>query len=132
MAVLVTAEANALLDSSVAGTAYTAPTTPIKIALDTSTTPPTASAGGSEVSGGSYARQTATFASASAGAKATNAGLTYTNMPAVSSPGVSYVEHWDSAGTPVRRWFGPLTAAKITNSGDTFSIASGSLSFGLS
>jgi hypothetical protein len=127
MVALVTVEANAILNASVAGVAYTAPTTPVKIALITTATPSTATAAGSEVSGGSYARQSGAFAAPSGAAIATNAALTYTNMPAVTS--VAGIEHWDSAGTPVRRWFGLLTASKITNSGDTFSIASGQLSF---
>jgi hypothetical protein len=44
-------------------------------------------------------------------------------MPAATIVGV---EEWDSAGTPVRRWFGALAANKTTNLGDTFSIAASS------
>lgn len=124
MAALVQVEANAILDSSMGGAAYTAPTAPIKVALITTTTPSTATAAGSEVTGASYARQTITFAAASAGSKASNATVNFTNMPAVAVGGV---ELWDSAGTPVRRWFGTLSANKTTNAGDTFSIASGQL-----
>jgi hypothetical protein len=50
-------------------------------------------------------------------------------MPAVTVVGV---ELWDSAGTPARKWWGALTASKTLNSGDTFSIASGSLTAALS
>lgn len=127
MAALVQVEANGLLDSSMAGTAYTAPTTPIKCRLMTANG--TATSAGTEVTGGSYASQTATFSAASAGSKSTNANLTYTSMPATTVVGV---ELWDSAGTPIRRWFGALTANKTTNSGDTFSITSGSLTGTLS
>jgi hypothetical protein len=129
MAALVQVEANGLLDSSMAGTAYTAATTPIKCALITTTTPSTATAAGSEVSGGSYARQTITFSAASAGSKTSNATINFTSMPAVTVGGV---ELWDSAGTPIRRWFGTLSANKTTNSGDTFSISSGQLTGTLS
>ena len=55
---------------------------------------------------------------------ASNIAVTVTNMPASTIVGV---ELWDSAGTPVRKWWGALTASKTLNSGDTFSIASGSL-----
>jgi hypothetical protein len=53
--------------------------------------------------------------------------LTFAGMPAVASPGVQGIELWDSAGTPKRKWWGPLAASVITNLGDTVSIASGSL-----
>lgn len=127
MAALVQVEANKLLDSSMAAVAYTAGTTPINVALITSTTPSTATAAGSEVSGGSYARQStaSAWAAAASGSKATNAALTWTNMPVTNT--TAGVELWDSAGTPIRRWYGLLTTAKTTNSGDTFTIASGSL-----
>ena len=127
MANLVTVEANAILEASSGKTSYPNPTTPIKVALVTATG--SASAAGTEVTGGSYARQTVTFAAASAGAIASNVALTYTNMPAATVTGV---DEFDSAGTPVRRWFGALTASKTTNAGDTLTIASGSYSKTLS
>jgi hypothetical protein len=96
---------------------------PIKVALNTSVG--SASAAGTEVVGGSYARQALYFSVASAEANTSNAALTYTNMPAVT---VTSVDEFDSAGTPVRRWWGNLSASKTTNSGDTLSIASGSYS----
>lgn len=67
---------------------------------------------------------TVTGASASAGSKASNAAVTTTNMPATTIVGV---ELWDSAGTPARKYWGALSASKTTASGDTFTIASGSL-----
>jgi hypothetical protein len=121
MANLVTVEANALLAASSGQTAYPAVTAPVKVALVTATG--TAAAPGTEVTGGSYARQTITFAAASGGSIASNVALTYTNMPACTVTGV---DEYDSAGTPIRRWFGALSASKTVNAGDTFSIASGS------
>lgn len=121
MANLVTVEANALLAGSSGQASYPAVTTPIKVALVTATG--TASAAGTEVTGGSYARQTITFAAATGGSISSNVALTYTNMPACTVTGV---DEYDSAGTPVRRWFGNLSASKTVNAGDTFSIASGS------
>ncbi len=121
MANLVTVEANALLDATSGEATYTNPTTPIKVALDTAVG--SASAAGTEVTGGSYARQTITFAAASAESISSNVALTYTSMPACT---VTSVDEWDSAATPIRRWWGSLTASKTVNSGDTFSIASGS------
>ena len=121
MANLVTVEANALLAASSGQAAYPAVTSPVKVALATATG--TASAAGTEVSGGSYARQTITFAAATGGSISSNVALTYTNMPACTVTGV---DEYDSAGTPIRRWFGNLSASKTVNAGDTFSIASGS------
>ena len=121
MANLVSVEANALLAASSGQAVYVNPTAPIKVSLATATG--TASAPGTEVSGGSYARQTITFAAPSGGSITSNVALTYTAMPACT---VNGVDEWDSAGTPVRRWFGNLSAPKTVNAGDTFSIAAGS------
>jgi|SRR5882672_3230832 len=121
MANLVIVEANALLAGSSGQAAYPAVTAPIKVALVTATG--TAAAAGTEVTGGSYARQTITFAAPSGGSISSNLALNYTNMPACTVTGV---DEYDSAGTPVRRWFGNLSASKTVNAGDTFSIASGS------
>jgi hypothetical protein len=121
MANLVSTEANALLGASSGQAAYVNPTSPIKVALVTATG--TSSAAGTEVTGGSYARQTITFAAAAGGSISSNVALTYTNMPACTVTGV---DEYDSASTPVRRWFGNLSSSKTCNAGDTFSIASGS------
>jgi hypothetical protein len=121
MANLVQVEANAILAGSSGQAAYVAPTAPIKVALATVTG--TATTAGTEVTGGSYARQTITFAAPSGGAISSNIALNYPTMPACTVTGV---DEYDSAGTPVRRWFGALSASKTVNAGDTFTIASGS------
>lgn len=121
MSNVVTVEANAILEASSGKTAYPNPTSPVKVALVTATG--SASAAGTEVTGGSYARQTITFAAASAGSIASNVAQTYTNMPAATVTGV---DEYDSAATPIRRWFGNLSTPKTTNAGDTLTIASGS------
>lgn len=90
--------------------------TPMKVALCTAVG--SDSAAGTEVSGGSYARQGSTV---SQSANAVNFSATsFTNMPAVT---VTSLEEWDSASTPNRYLFGNLTASKTTNAGDTFSLA---------
>lgn len=137
---IVTVEANALLASSVAGSAYTAATKPIQLALITTTTPSTATAAGSEVTnagGSTYARKDlvtsapfTVFGSAASGSITNSAAaVSFTNMPACTIGGV---EIWDSAGTPVRRWFGTLTANKVINLGDTVTFNTSSLSIALS
>jgi hypothetical protein len=120
MANLVTVEANAILNATSGQTTYTNPTTPIKVALVSVIG--SASAAGTEVTGGPgpYARQSITFSAASAGSITNSGALTYSGMPAITVVGV---DEFDSLGTPVRRWWGSLSANKTTNSGDTFSIA---------
>jgi len=123
---LVTAHGNSLLDASLGTATFTATTTPLKSRLMTANG--SAASAGTEVTGGSYASITVTFGSSSLVSTTftanSNVALNYTVMPAVTVTGV---ELWDSAGTPLRKWFGPLAANKTTNAGDTFSIASGSL-----
>jgi hypothetical protein len=129
---IVTVEANALLTSSVTGAAYTPPSGVIKLALITDATDPTATTAGSEVTGGSYARQPLTSAWGSAsGGTITNSllAISFTGMPGPIV--IKSIELWDSAGTPVRRWFGALTASKTVNAGDTVTFATSSISISL-
>lgn len=100
----------------------TAPTGPLKVALVTSNG--SDSSAGTEVTGGSYARQTVTFSAASSGATSNSGTLTWTTMPACTVVGV---EVWDSNGAPIRWWWGALAASKSVNAGDTFTIAAGDL-----
>jgi hypothetical protein len=109
------------------GLATTAPTTPLKVALVTVNGSDTAA--GTEVTGGGYARQTLTVAAAVNGATSNSADLVFTNMPGVTVVGV---EIWDSAGTPVRLWYGALTASRTVNAGDDFKLVAGALSLSLS
>lgn len=132
MAALNQAHANNIIDASLATTTFTASTAPIRCRLMTANG--TATAAGTELAtSGGYTSGTGapsvTFASAASGSAASNSAVTVTNMPATTIVGV---ELWDSAGTPIRKWFGALSASKTTNSGDTFSIASGSLTVTLS
>lgn len=77
----------------------------------------TDAAAGTEVAGGSYARQTATFAAAAAGSKATSAVLNFANMPATDVQGWAI---FDSGGTN-RKWYGVFDRKLATaqNTGDT-------------
>jgi len=100
----------------------TRPTTPLKVALVTANGSDTAA--GTEVTGGGYARQSLTVAAAVSGATSNSADLVWSNMPAATVVGV---EIWDSAGTPVRLWYGALTASKTTNAGDDFKLVAGAL-----
>jgi hypothetical protein len=109
------------------GTATTAPTTPLKVALVTANGSDTAA--GTEVTGGSYARKNLTVAAAVNGATSNSADLIWTGMPAATVVGV---EVWDNAGTPVRLWYGALAASRTVASGDELRIPAASLTFSLS
>ncbi len=70
--------------------------------LALTTTLPTDSAAGTEVTGGSYARQPLTWGAAASGVKATSAALSFATMPACEVFG------WEvlgSGGAP-RKWYG--------------------------
>lgn len=99
-------------------------TLPIKARL--TTTVSTAGSAGTAVSGGSYADQSiaGSMAAASGASKASNAALTYSNMPACTWADVMTV---DSTGSPKNMNFrGGSSLAKTVNAGDTALIPSGS------
>lgn len=103
------------------GVTSVAATLPITLGLDTVTGTNTAT--GTEVTGGSYARQTFTPNTGTAGQISNSAIINFTNMPAVGGSGVTGITIRDSAATPKDKWRGPLTTAKTTNAGDTLSFA---------
>jgi hypothetical protein len=117
---------NQLLDALVGTSSYTV-TTPIKLALVTANG--SDSAAGTEVTGGSYARQTIAFDAASGGSIDNNAAISFTGMPACTVVGI---EFYDSAGSPKRLAYGPLTASRTVTSGDTVQFASGAIILSLS
>ena len=116
---------NQLLDALVGTSAYSV-TTPIKLALMTANG--SDSAPGTEVTGGSYVRQTIAFDAASSGQIANNAVINFTGMPSATVVGI---EIYDSAGTPKRLAYGALTANKTTASGDTLQFGSGNITLSL-
>lgn len=117
---------NQLLDALVGTSAYTV-TTPIKLALMTAngndSTP------GTEVTGGSYARQTIAFDAASSGSISNNAAINFTGMPTCTVVGI---EIYDDAGSPKRLAYGPLTNSRSVTSGDTVQFAISAVSLSLS
>lgn len=66
----------------------------------------------------------ATPASATEGAFANNAPVTFTNMPEITTAGV---EGWDSAGPPRRLFYGQLAISKQTAEGDSLTFANSAL-----
>lgn len=109
------------------GLTSTAPTAPLKVALVTAGGSDTVA--GTEVTGGSYARQSLTVGAATSGATSNSADVVFTGMPATTVVGV---EIWDSAGTPVRLWYGNLAASRTVAAGDEVRLVAGSLTLSLS
>jgi hypothetical protein len=116
---------NQLLDALVGTTAYTV-TTPIKLALVTANG--SDSAAGTEVTGGSYARQTIAFDAASSGEIENNGAISFTGMPACTVVGI---EFYDNAGSPKRLAYGALTASRTVTAGDTVQFAIGAITLSL-
>jgi hypothetical protein len=120
-----TAETNAL--NWLTGNSTTAPSGALKLRLMTANGNDTT--GGTQVTGGSYTSQTVTFSAASSGSTSNTGAVTYTGMPACTVTGA---EIWDSAGTPVRWWYGALNSNKVVAADDTFTVSSGELTLTLS
>lgn len=126
MANMVQVEQQALLDAASGRVNYTNPTTPIKHRLMTAVG--TSTSAGTEVTGGSYAPQTTTPTIASATTPSTNSNSTDENFVGMPACTVSAISEWDSAGTPVRRWFAALTVSRTVNAGDTVTLAANAVS----
>lgn len=116
---------NELLDAVFNAASYT----PVGLYASLHTADP-GETGASEVTGGSYARQdvSASFAAPSAGSVTTDAAINFTDMPATT---VTHVGVWDAVTAGNFLWGATLAASKTTNSGDTFQITAGNLTFTL-
>lgn len=116
---------NQLLDALVGTTAYTM-TGPVKLALVTANGDDASA--GTEVTGGSYARQTIAFGAASSGQIANSGVISFTGMPSATVVGI---ELYDSAGSPKRLAYGALTSSRTVTSGDTVQFAIGAITLSL-
>ncbi len=83
--------------------------------------------GASEVSGGSYARQAPPAVASSGGTYTSNADVDFTGMPDTTADDISHAGVWDAVSAGNFLIGAALAAPKVTNSGDTFRIASGNL-----
>lgn len=112
---------DALLDHFLATTAYTAPAA-VYVALYT--VAPSDAGGGTEVTGGSYARQAATFDASVNGATQNSSDIDFSNMPACTVVAVGVFDASSGGNLLVH---GTLTANKTLDAGDTLRIATGDL-----
>ncbi len=118
---------NELLDHVFRNSAYTQPTT-VYVALYTAT--PSDSGGGTEVSGGSYARVAVTFGAASGGAISNSAAVTFAQATANWGT-VSHFGVFDASTNGNLLAWNALTTSKAVNNGDTAEFAVGELDIAL-
>jgi hypothetical protein len=114
---------NALINGTLRASSYTAPST-VYVALFTSD--PTDAGSGTECSGTSYARQSATFASPSNGASSTSADVQFPQAGG-SWGTITHFGIFDALTSGNLMYHGALTTSKVIETGDVFKIASGSL-----
>lgn len=115
-----------LLDHVLGKTSYTKPTT--YVALFTAA--PGEAGGGTEVSGGSYARQALTTNAASSGVADNDATITFPT--ATGSWGtITHVGIFDASSGGNLLMYTALDASKTVASGDRLSFAAGDLDFSL-
>lgn len=114
---------NALINGTLRATTFTAPAA-VYVSLHTAD--PTDAGTGTEVSGGSYVRQAATFGAPSNGASTTTADITYPQATA-SYGTVGWIGIWDAVSSGNLLYHTPLNTSKTIDTGDIFKITSGSL-----
>ena len=115
---------NALINATLRNTTYTSVAT-VYVSLWTSD--PTDAGSGTEVSGGSYARTSVTFASPSNGVTTNNADVTFPTATA-SWGTVGWIGINDAQTSGNLLYHTALDTAKAIDSGDIFKIATGNLS----
>lgn len=110
-----------LIDHFLGTTSYTMPAD-VYVALFTVS--PGEAGGGTEVAGGSYARQVATFTASSGGATSNTANIDFADMPAVTVVAVAIFDALTSGNMLL---YGSLTTPRTLTAGDTLRIPTGDL-----
>ena len=119
---------NALINATLRNTTYTSVAT-VYVSLWTSD--PTDAGSGTEVSGGSYARTSVTFAAPSNGVTTNNADVTFPTATA-SWGTVGWIGINDALSGGNLLYHTALDTAKAIDTGDIFKISTGNLSVTLS
>lgn len=115
----------ALLDATLRDVPYTSPST-VYLALFIND--PTDAGTGTEVSGGSYARQVVTFQAPTNGACINAADVLFEDMPAVT---VTHVGIYDAVSGGNLLYHGQLAAFRAVQAGDDFLIRASDLTIAL-
>ena len=116
-----------ILEHTLGITSYTAPTTTY-LALFTSD--PTDAGTGTEVSGGSYARQSISWNTPSSGATTNSADVTFPQATANYGT-VTHIGIYDASSAGNLLYHGALSASKSVETNDTFIVEAGDLSVSL-
>jgi hypothetical protein len=114
---------NAIINGTLRATTFTAPAA-VYVSLHTAD--PTDAGTGTEVSGGSYIRQAATFGAPSNGVSTTTADITFPQATANWGT-IGWIGIWDAQTTGNLLYHTALDTSKAIDNGDIFKIASGSL-----
>ena len=115
---------NALINATLRNTSFTSPSV---VYLGLYTSDPTDADTGTEVSGGSYARQAITFGAPSNGVTTNTAAIEFPQATANWGT-VGWIGIEDALSGGNLLYHSPLNASKTIASGDIFKIAIGSLS----
>lgn len=115
----------ALLNHVFRNTAYTSPTD-VYVALFTND--PGEGDTGTEVTGGSYARQEATFSAPSSGSISNSSDITFADMPSTT---VTHFAIYDDVSAGNMLAYGELNSPSTFNAGDDAEFASGTLTLSL-
>ena len=116
-----------ILEHTLGISSYTAPTTTY-LALFTSD--PTDAGTGTEVSGGSYARQAISWNTPSSGATTNSADVTFPQATANYGT-VTHIGIYDASSAGNLLYHGSLSASKSVEQNDTFIVEAGDLSVSL-
>ena len=102
---------------------------PTAVYLSLHTANPDEDGSGTEVSGGSYARQAITFNAAHAtnGTIDNSSEETFTNMPGVAVTHIGIWDSVDSSGSNNLLFYGAVSSPKTVTAGDTITLAAGAL-----
>lgn len=115
---------NALINATLRNTSFTSPTT---VYVGLYTTDPTDANTGTEVSGGSYAREAATFGAPSNGASSNSAIIEF-NQATATWGTVAYMGISDALSGGNLLFHAALTSSKVIENGDVFKFDTSSLS----
>jgi hypothetical protein len=119
---------NALINATVRNTTFTSPAT---VYLGLFTSDPTDAGTGTEITGGSYARQSIIFASPSNGVTSNSAQITFPTATADWGT-VGWIGIYDSLTSGNLLYHSPLTTSKTIANGDVFLVGTGNLTLTLS
>lgn len=117
---------NALLDWLLGGAT---PTAPAGRFLALYTAAPSDSGGGTEVTGGSYARQALASSAAASGATSNSGTVTFTSTAAWGT--VTHIGIHSAATGGNLLWHGALTASRVMASGDSLVFSPAAITFTL-